>query len=482
MTPIISKFYIKRYVDYFSKLLRNYEAGEYDLYTFLIHAVKTDLGPTIERIKSSIEFMTFYYALKDLESKKGLIKKEDIFNEIKNYSEKLKKYVESFNFKNEVTFSCIFNISAMEENDMLKNRAKSVLDNPQNFRKFFGAETRNYLAGTIKKIFQKIDDLGMLSEYVFSSNRTSKNNGLSILMINEGECEKEELLNDILNFSNKKNDFFPITAKEIFYDDWLDKQSLEQLVYMNLFWANKFAKLIEDIYLVVLLLSKRKNLLEGMRKSELDFETLMYWINEENLTQKEINNLLAELKEVYSFDNDQIKNHNYKFVKEFYIEDLYELRTIHDYVGICYTLKKMSVFYALDSLENDREVKNYGITEINGKSGAMLAFMIDVPRYNLPISFHIERKSLYIFYTEFCKKDRIRKYIGVEDFYNEEKKWANSFLYPLTKSQREYIHRVKDVNNTYAHLDFIQTRIWPDHMKDNKGKPLKEFIELKNLI
>ena len=483
MTPIFSKNYVKRYVKYFSRILSHYGKGEKDIFTFLIDSIKAGFEPTIDRIKSSIEFITFYFALRDLETKKGLVKKEDILDELDKYSEKLKYYVESFNFPNTIAFSCIFDVNDFKQNEFLKEMAPNVLENPKNFRRFFGSETRSYLVGTIRKIAYTIQDVGMFSEYVNSNNKSARINNMSVLMINEGEDEKEDILSAIIkNLENKENDFFPTTAKEVFYEEWLEKQSLEQLIYMNLFWSNKFAKLIEDMYLLLLLLSKRKNLLEGIRRDDLDFNTLMYWIEEENLEQRTINKLLFEVKEIYNLGNNEIEKNSYKFINDFYFEDIYQLIPMYRFVGICYTLKKMSIFYALQVLENDKEVKNFGVTSFNEKVSPMAAFMIDVPRYNLPISFHIEKKSLYIFYTEFCKKDKIRKYIGHEDFYNENRKWGNSFLYPLTKSQREYIHKVKDLNKTFSHLDFLQRRIWPEHMKDAKGKAIKEFIDVKNLI
>ena len=482
MTPILSKKYVRVYVSFFARILSHYEKGEKDLFTYLVDSINEEFELTIERIKSSIEFISFYFALRNLELKKGLIRKEEILNELQNYSEKLKKYLESFNFPAKVTYSCIFDVNDLKQNEFLKEMAPNVLDNPKNFRKFFGSETRSYLVGTIKKIAYTIQNVGMFTEYVNSNNKSARVNNMSVLMINEGEDEKEDILSAIKNLINKENDFFPSSAKEVFYDEWLEKQSLEQLIYMNLFWSNKFAKLIEDMYLLLLLLSKRKNLLEGIRKDELDFNTLMYWIAEESLNQRSINKLLFEVKEIYNLSKTEIEKNSYKFINDFYFEDIYQLIPMYKFVGICYTLKKMSIFYALQVLETDKEVKNFGITSFNEKVSPMVAFMIDVPRYNLPISFHIEKKSLYIFYTEFCKKDKIRKYIGHEDFYNETRKWGNSFLYPLTKNQREYINKVKDLNKTYAHLDFLQRRIWPEHMKDAKGKVIKEFVDLKKLI
>lgn len=480
MTPIISELFVSKYVEYFSRLLEHYEKEEGEIFTYLVNSIKSDLDSVIDRIKSSIEFMTFYYAVRDLEKKKGLIKKEEILTEVKNYAERLKKYVECFNFPNEVTFSCIFNIEDLIKNKSMKESVPVILDNPENFRKFFCSETRSYLVGTIKKMIKKIDDVGIFSLYVKSSNRSAKNNNLSVLMIEEGENEKEDFIKTIKMLKNKENNFFPSTAKEVFYDAWLDKQSLEQLIYMNLFWANKFAKLIEDLCILLLLFSKRKNLLEGIRKNEINFEVLMYWLNHESLTKKDINALLSELRIIYNMSKEEVEKQNNGFINDFFFEDIYKLMPIYNYAGVCYTLKKMSIFYALEVLESDREVKNYGIVQ-QEKRSLMATFIIDVPRYNLPISFHIEVKSLYIFYKEFLNKEKIRKYIGLEDFYSEERKWGNSFLYPLSKSQREYIYKVKDINNKFAHLDFLQRRIWPKHMKDSKGNPLKEFIKVESL-
>lgn len=477
MKPIVNVNFVMKYIKYFERLLSHYDKEKGDIFTFLINSIKEDFDSTIERIKSSIEFMSFYYALRNLEKRKGLIKKEEIISEIEAYCEKLKKYVESFNFPNEVIFSCVFDINDIKSNKLIRERAPIVLESPENFRKYFGAETRNYLSGTIIKIIEKIDQIGIFNSYVEINNKSAKRNNLSVLMIKEGE--NEDFLKTIME-DNK--DFFPTTAKEIFYTSWLDKQSLETLIYMNLFWANKFAKSIEDIYNLLLLLSKRKTLLHGIKNDEVNFDTLMFWFGEEALSKRNINDLLYSIKDVYGMTKDQIDNEENKFVKDFFLEDIYSLSPIYADVAVCYTLKKMSIFYALEILQTDREVKNYGMTTpTNDNISVMVAFMIDVPGYNLPISFHIEKKSLYIFYTEFCKKDKIRKYIGVEDFYDENKKWGNSFLYPLTKSQREYIHKVKDLNKTYAHLDFLQRRIWPKHMKDDKGKPIKEFIDVKKL-
>ena len=105
----------------------------------------------------------------------------------------------------------------------------------------------------------------------------------------------------------------------------------------------------------------------------------------------------------------------------------------------------------------------------------MVLFAFDVPGFNLPFSVHLEKEAIVYYYKEMKKKEKVRYYVGIEDFFNEKGRWTTSLLYPLSIKQKNVLNKINPNRRDIQHIKFLQDGKWPKHMRNKSNKPIRDY-------
>lgn len=102
----------------------------------------------------------------------------------------------------------------------------------------------------------------------------------------------------------------------------------------------------------------------------------------------------------------------------------------------------------------------------------------------MPIRVHVTKEKIKFFFSKVVVKEKIRRYLGDSDFKVGKYNFGTSILYYIDAEKRAKLKEIKACdtkNKLIEHILFLQTGIFPEHMK--KEKKLKgKTIDIKEII
>lgn len=451
-----------QYFDVILKYLSKFPIGKDidEKLDFVCDCIYKDIENTIDNIKGSIYFFSFYYFTSYLSNKKGMNKKENIKSDINEFMSNINSWI--LIDKKEVAPALkevLFSDRMVEELEAAVGTRglELFVGKEEIFEKDFSKLLRESLVQTIISVCHLLEEIGVMGELLNNSNKKFYKINLGFMNISLGEIEEERL-----DLFEKNKEEIPKTLRSNYSRKWLEKQNLQNLIAIASFWINKLSKVFESIVQILLILSENLTILVGITRGEITKEVVSYWYYENLKDKKKYINIIKEMSRGES--------------------KLYScINKLNLAVDICYIAKSLSIYGFLDLSIEKSYIKNYGVCLSTFKEN-MVVIAFDVPGYNLPITFHISIDKLSFFLSNFKHTDKIKVYLGEDDFvYNKTQHIGTAILYSVTSEQKENIKKLKDKNNLFAHLDFIQRGIWPSYMRDAKGKPKKEYISISEL-
>ena len=429
-----------------------------DKLEFLCGRIYGDIEKTMNKIKSMIYFSSFYYFISHMLKNKHLNKKENLKDDLNKFMSKLNAWIliEKKSVApalNEILFSKDM-VEELEE-VVGKKEFQNLVGNEERFEKDFARVLRNSLIDTIISICELLENIGVMDELLERSNRKLDKINLSFLKIKLENTSKNN------NNNQKNSSFIPVTLHDNYSRKWLELQNLQILTSLMLFWVNKLSKFLESLVQIILILSENIPILIGITRGEVQSDVVRYWYKD-NMD----NNKSKYINMIHKIDSGD----------DFEYPCIGQLKLLID---VCYISKSLATFGALNLAMDTSLIKNFGVYIPNTKSNNnLMVLSFDIPRYNLPLTIHIDTEKLRYFIKEFRKDSKIKCYLGNEEFNLQDRRIGTSVLYYITPEQREKIKKRKDRNKFLAHLDFIQRGIWPKHLRDEKGKVKKIYINI----
>lgn len=425
---------------------------------FFCDRIYSDVWKTIDQIKGVIYFSSFYYFILNMLKSKHSNKKEMLKADLNKFMSKINDWIliDKKNVApalNEVLFSKDM-IEELEKK-VGKRKFQNLVGNEERFEKEFSRLLRNSLIDTIISICEFLENVGVMEELLETSNRKFAKMDLYFLKIRLGNETKN-------NQNNSSNDsFIPVTLHDNYSREWLELQNLQILTNLMLFWVNKLSKFIESIVKIILILSDNIPILIGITRGEVQKDVVMYWYND-NIN----NNISKYIQILKKIDNGD----------DFEYSCIGQLRLLID---ICYISKNLTTFGALNFAMDTSFIKNYGVYIPSlGASNNLMVLSFDMPGYNLPLTIHISVEKLKYFLEKFRNTNKIKCYLGNDDFDLKNGRIGTSVLYYVTPVQKEKIKKRKDESKLLSHLNFIYSGIWPKYLRDEKGKIKKSYLNI----
>lgn len=443
-----------QYLDTILKYLSNFKIEKQvdNKLDFICNHIYEEIVSTVSNINTSIYMYSFYYFTSYLSDKKGSNKKENIKKELNEFMENINSWI--LIGRKEVAPALkkvLFSEEMTEELEYYvgKSSLEMFVGREEKLKKQFSNALRNSLIDTIISVCSLLEHIGVMEELLKSSNKKAYKNNLKFMTISLGEENKD----------NKNEFVIPETLRDNYSKEWLKKQNLQNLIVVTLFWINKLSKVFESLVQILLILSENITILIGITRGEISQEVVEYWYYENLKDKYKYINIIKDIS--------CGKNTEYKCIGK-----------LNMAVDICYIAKSFSMYGLLDLAMENSYIKNYGICPSSFKEN-MIIIAFDVPGYNLPVTFHMLSEKLKFFLSNIKHVDKMKVYLGEDDFmYAKIHHIGTAVLYNVTPKQKEKIKNLKDKNKLFSHLDFIQRGIWPKYMRDNKGKPKKEYIKI----
>ena len=460
------------YIKYFSSLLEGYNSKDGDIFEYFLSRLKEDLTPSMDKILSSTNFLSFLCGVDYVKKTKSLYKRSETLDTLERFREILKKFLNGESFPESFIDDSIYSSKLISEDWYLSEFLPLIYDDPDDFMKKFKRETNKFLMRSIINISEALGSIGVLKSLLGAANYKAKQHYVSGLVFSEGEKIKIDIKAELIGYlkDEKLTIQFPNTIYEMFSEKYLQTLKTQQLIFIDMFWGNKFCKMLENILFYVLFFANRKTLLHGVKNDEITLETLRHFLDED-MKKISTQDIVFELKKHY--DGNAINSNYYEY-------DMEKILPIYAFLANSYILKDLCLFFVLESEGEDKSIKNYGVDEKSINNPYMMTYVWDLPHYNLPITIHCAKKSIVYYFKEVRKENKIRTYIGFEDFFSDINLWKNSFLFPVSPDKVEYLKSKSGFNKQLAHLLFIQTGIWPEHMRE-KGKVVKRYISVDDI-
>lgn len=462
------------FMEYFRKLLDGYmQNKEEDIFLYLMRRLKEELNGSIAKISYSIQFLSFYHAVEHVKKTKVATERENVFERIEEFRDILIEFLKSETFPVKLIDESIYSSDVLKEEKWIYSNFSRVYDNPDKLLNSFKKEVNKFLVKSIIDVAISLDKMGALDGMLNVSNFKCKRQYAEKLRIEKGEPVKTNFAMELFEYlKDERKISNPENVQDIFSYKYLENLKTEQLVFINLFWVNKFAKMVENILFYSTFFANRKTLLYGVKKGEISKETIHHFLDIDKGDEK-TETLLFEFKKIYEVEGYE--------TAEYAKDDIEAIRPMYELLALSYTLKDLCFYSALETEGKDKSIKNYGIVEESKKNRYTYAYVWDIPHMNLPITIHCSKTNFIYYYESIRKETKLRTYIGSDDFFGKDRLWKNSFLYPINPDKVEYLKEKSKINNQLKHVLFLQTGIWPEHMRDKNGKVTKRYISIDDV-
>lgn len=289
-------------------------------------------------------------------------------------------------------------------------------------------------------------------------------------------------------------------VKKIFTPDYLASLETKELLFLNIFWQNRYAKEFEHFEQSANLVERLdwwEKLLKGQQISQVPDSDLKQAILQDNFMKSMSRNM------VRTSDNRngvvEIDRKHYKQIEEtcrhiwgeensHFQETLQDKLTSEIYIENIYRLKTNLIYHAVHCAMNDKQLRNWGYIpereqKYRGENTQML-IGIDYPGHNLPLMVHVDKKAITTILDHMNQAHRIPIYEGSEDFEVMGKRISTNIYMPVSKEQKQRIkQKIKGLainsprKDFLEHVYFLAGGDFPLHLKEE----IKEKNQVKKV-
>ena len=463
------------FIEFFRKLLEGYMSNkEEDIFQFLMRKIKEEFEGSLDKILYSIQFLSFYHALDYVKKTKVNTKRENVFERLEEFRKILEEFLQSETFPIDIVDKSIYSTDVVKDERNYFFKFEMIYDDTENISKMFKKEVNRFLIKSIADIGSTLEKIGVLDGMRCAANIKARRHYLEKVSLEKGQPIVIDLKKEILDYFKevKRPAFNPHTMYEVFSYQYLESLKTQELVFINLFWINKYAKMVENILYYATFFANRKTLLWGIKNGDVSKETLYHYLENDKGNER-TEKVYFEFKKMY--EEDYVSN-------EYAVDDIKAIWPIYELLAYSYTLKDLCFYSALETEGSDKSIKNFGLVEASMKNAYTYAYVWDLPHFNLPITIHCGKRNLIYYFKKIRKEDKIRLYLGYEDFFSKDNLWKNSFLYPISPEKTEYIKKKANLDSKQLkHVLFLQNGIWPEHLRDQNGKVSKRYISVSDI-
>lgn len=417
----------------------------------------------------------------------------------KNAGNKEKKQIESNLSKEEKRIlESLINTTTDDELTNIKNLMKDLLPD-------FEEEVKKDLINSMKSMGKFFNQFNFIERY--SSLNSSKLKAMGLSEIGQ------PLYKD--RFGKEK-----VELNQLFSEEILNQYSAEDLLVLNAFWQNRFAKETERINNAIFALVDLKVLEKGKKVEYTDKEIELIELKTETLkeisaiisvilnkkNQKKINKDDCETLDVKQEVEAVIKPFQERYDKIIYektgkkgnnISDDYAMYALlYNQLENAYICKNNTIINILSMVYDNKLYKNWGyITdEINAsnKNSKFALIGIDYEGMNMPVRLHIEKNFIKEFLKCRGEQPILPVYQGAEDFTYNGKVIPTQILMPASNKYKKQINKYLEDENMpgdkkrfLQHLKYLKDHNkFPEHLKNNPKRMIniqtgEEFIQGK---
>ena len=381
-------------------------------------------------------------------------------------------------------------------------------------------DCKGLLIDAIRSSIGHLNDLGLTDNYIdFHNKQISTMQPQNLLNI----TAEDLLLNPKEDFIKALKSETPTTSLEnSSLAKFLEKQSLENLIFMNTFWINRLEKETEDFSNSIFYASKLnlfsnwKNGVLGLNQySDKDITNLLigtnllfypvsrfYQVNfskvkqipssqEKNLKREsdkkdsfvliDTSDLMKSVSKSWNGRYEEFFNSRFPNMQTSLQNDISLYLSIYNPVFLQYAHKDRNIQSALIVLLNNTK-QNYGLSSINNASQITqkkLPISIDTD-LNFPIRFHVSTELLKDILQNYNNTSLLKLYLGTEDFIKANGRFATTqILAPFSNAQSKYLKKASSsiskadtAFNFIEHLNYLRdNKHFPEHLKVPYVKP-----------
>lgn len=401
----------------------------------------------------------------------------------KNASNKEKKDIKS-NLSNEErkVLEILVNTTTEDKVTNIKNLMQSLLP-------AFEGEIKKDLINSMKSMGRFFEQFNFIGRYKSLNSSKLKGMGLAEL--------EQPLYKD--RFGKKE-----VELNKLFSEEVLEQYSVEDLLVLNAFWQNRFAKETERVNNAIFALSELNVLEEGNKTSYTNKE--MELIETKTELLKGISSIVSTIldkkhqkdsaKDEGEYEIIDVKKEVDEILMPFqkrYDEYIYEKtgkngnNISNDYINYAllynqlenaYKCKNSTMINILSMIYDDKSKTNWGYIadeiSTSNKDSKFLLIGIDYEGMNMPVRLHIERNLIKDFLN--CRKEKMELpvYEGAEDFKYNGNIIPTQILMPVSNKYKKCINEClknrklpADQEKMLYHLRYIKDHNkYPEHLKN----------------
>ena len=401
----------------------------------------------------------------------------------KNASNKEKREIES-NLSNEErkVLEVLVNTTTEDEVTNIRNLIIALLPDIE-------GEIKKDLINSMKSMGRFFEQFNFVERYKSLNSSKLKGMGLSEL--------EQPLYKD--RFGKKE-----VELNQLFSEEVLEQYSVEDLLVLNAFWQNRFAKETERINNAIFALVELGILENGDKTSYTNWEmelietktellkgisaivsTILNKKNEKKNSKGEYENETIDVrKEVEAvLDPFQKRYDDYIYEKTGKTDnnlsnDYINYSLLYNQLENAYKCKNSTMMNILSMIYDDKSKTNWGyiadeMSRLKNDSKFLL-IGIDYEGMNMPVRLHIERSLIKNFLKCRGEKMELPVYEGAEDFTHNRNVIPTQILMPASNKYKKCINEClkkrnlpEDQEKMLYHLRYIKDHDkYPEHLKN----------------
>ncbi len=349
-----------------------------------------------------------------------------------------------------------------------------------------------------------------LKDFKMIDRNISRHNAVYKYMGMHGLCYKKT--------PEEVKDKDDISIEEIFSEEYLKKLNFQQCTALFLFWNNRFAKEIDNVFEGIFAIDQLdlwEDIIDGNAKTKIDMKMANAILNKRNCLRSLSSDILkgvkdenanhknteeeqqkdyrqidvnAKINEIVEIGDELYKSIYDKYIMDNSIDrDLRLQLTASNNEEIIYYMKDKLLTTLSLMLASENKIKNFGIVENEIEpemNNILVAF--DIEGCNMPLRLHLKKEDLIEAFNARKKEPIMQIYDGNEDFYYKGKRVATNLFLPFNKKQVRYLNQLgkqispddEEQKNLFEHLRFLSNdKKFPSHLKKDKENR-KKYVHL----
>ncbi len=301
-----------------------------------------------------------------------------------------------------------------------------------------------------------------------------------------------------------------IEINKLFSEEYLRQFDIDDLLVLNAFWQNRFAKASEKVNNAFFAVSELEIIDSGKQYNYLDEDYLLIKMKtnflksisdvisvkiqnkiqnekQENCRVFDANEISENMLEPFAKEYDEIISSMTVGKENNLVSDYNKYAVLHNQLQNSYIGKDSMLINILDWLWDNKGIGNWGCIneKDNDKANSKYVLLgIDYEGMNMPVRLHMEKDFLKKFLITHTGKTIMPVYEGSEDFFVRKKLVTTNVLMPVSNKHKKVINDAIQKNtydretvNFLEHLLYIKDRSkYPNHLKEKKIVNGKEIL------